>query len=131
MSDVQLSAELIRFIQTTLPSYDAAVMLVRVSRDPERAWTAEGLAGAMGLDASSAPEVRQLLEHFANAGVLEAAGEGTFRLVPETGDLRAVVDELRTAYDRRPVTLIRAIDSASRAKIQSFADSFKLKRDRE
>jgi hypothetical protein len=131
MSDVQLSPELIRFIQTTLPSYDAAVILVRVSRDPERAWTAEELAEAMGLDARSAPEVRQLLDHFAQAGVLEIAGEGTFHLVPETGAMRAVVDELRTAYDRRPVTLIRAIDSASRAKIQSFADAFRLKRERD
>lgn len=131
MSDVQLSPELIRFIQTTLPSYDAAVILVRVSRDPERAWTAESLAETMGLDARSAPEVRQLLEHFAHAGALETAGEGAFRLAPETGDLRAVVDELRTAYDRRPVTLIRAVDTASRAKIQSFADAFRLKRERE
>ena len=44
---------------------------------------------------------------------------------------RAVVDELRMAYDRRPVTLIRAIDSSTRSKIQSFADAFKLKRERE
>ena len=62
------------------------------------------------------------------SGVLERSGEDSFRLATEA---RTVVEELRVAYDRRPVTLIRAIDSASRAKIQSFADSFRLKRDRE
>jgi hypothetical protein len=131
MSDPQLSPELIRFIQTTLPSYDAAVILVSVSRAPDRTWTAADLSAQMGVDPGSTQHVQQHLEDFARAGVLDRVEPDGFRLQPAGHESRTVVEELRMAYDRRPVTLIRAIDSAARAKIQSFADSFKLKRDRE
>lgn len=125
MSEPALSPELIRFIQTSLPSYDAAVFLVCVARDPGRDWNLIGLATAVGMDPAS---VTDPVEHLLKSGVLERTGEDTFRVAEEA---RAVVEELRVAYDRRPVTLIRAIDAAARAKIQSFADSFRLKRDRE
>ena len=131
MSDPQLSPELIRFIQTTLPSYDAAVILVFLSRDPERAWTLDQVTSAMGMGSESTEEVRRHMGHFVHVGVLMLSEEGAFRLVPSSHPLRKMVEELRMAYDRRPVTLIRAIDSAERLKIQSFADSFKLKRERE
>jgi hypothetical protein len=131
VSDAQLSPELIRFIQTSLPSYDAAVVLVHLSRVPERVWTPETLAQAMGMDVSGANEVHRLLEDFVQSGVLEIAGEGEFRLAPAEHPSRAILDELRIAYDRRPVTLVRAIDAVARTKIQSFADAFRLKRERD
>jgi hypothetical protein len=131
MADVPLPPELIRFIQTTLPSYDAAVTLVFLSREPEREWTAETLTSAMGMGAGSVGDVRSHLEHFGRVGVLDRVREDAFRLVPASHEWGPVIEELRTAYDQRPVTLIRAIDSAARAKIQSFADSFRLKRDRD
>ena len=125
MSQPAFSPELIRFIQTSLPSYDAAVFLVCLSRDPGRDWSLDDLAAGLGLDLAL---VTTHVEQFLKSGVLERSGEDSFRLATEA---RTVAEELRVAYDRRPVTLIRAIDSASRAKIQSFADSFRLKRDRE
>ena len=131
MSDPKLSQELLRFIQMAIPSYDAAVLLVTISRQPERTWTVEGLAAVMGVNSGVTLPVRQLLDHFVQSGVLEPSGEGAFLLVPPSHESRAVVEELRQAYDHRPVTLIRAVDSAARAKIQSFADSFKLRRERE
>ena len=131
MSDAQLSLELIRFIQTTLPSYDAAVILVFISRFHDRTWTVDDVVGSMGMDTSAGPEVRRYVDHLVSAGVLEPAEGERFRLVAASEPARKMVDELRMAYDRRPVTLIRAIDSAARSKIQSFADAFKLKRDGE
>jgi hypothetical protein len=130
MSDAQLSVELMRFIQTALPSYDAAVVLVFLSRAPDRAWTVDTLVDAMGLHQEAVPDVRRLVDDFTRAGVLEHVAEDAFRLVAVEHPAREIVEELRMAYDRRPVTLIRAIDLVSRAKIQSFADSFRLKRDR-
>jgi hypothetical protein len=127
MSERSLSAELVRFIQTSLGSYDAAVLLVCISREPDLGWTRERLAAALGMDSTAQP-VSEHVEQFLRAGVLEPEGETSFRLAP---GFRDVVEELRVAYDRRPVTLIRVIDSVARAKIQSFADSFKLKRDRD
>lgn len=131
MSDSQFSPELLQFIHAFLWSYDAAVILVFLSRDPERTWTVEEVLSAMGMDPGAAGGVRQHVENFGKAGVLELTEEGGFRVVPVSHPSRAVVEELRMAYDHRPVTLIRAIDSATRSKIQSFADAFKLKRERE
>jgi hypothetical protein len=85
----------------------------------------------MGMGAGSVGDVRSHLEHFGRVGVLDRVREDAFRLVPASHEWSPVIEELRTAYDQRPVTLIRAIDSAARAKIQSFADSFRLKRDRD
>jgi hypothetical protein len=129
MSEFDLSPALIQFIAGALPSYDAAVVLVHVSREPEGVWTVERLVEVIGPESMEIPAARRYMEHFARAGLLEVLREGEYRLGPQSDETRAIIEELRLAYDERPVTLVRAFDSAARAKIQSFADAFRLKRD--
>lgn len=129
MTRADLAPELIQFIHAMVPSYESAVVLVHVSRDPDRVWDVEGVVAEIGPESIAAPAVRQHLDHFLRAGLLGALPEDRFQFQPRSEELRTVVHNLRVAYDQRPVTLIRVIDSAARAKIQSFADSFKLKRD--
>lgn len=128
MAEADLSPELIRFIHATLPSYEAAVVLVYVSREAERSWTLEDLVSAIGPESIDAAAARAHVEHFVRLGILEALSSEQFRFRSQE-EAAAVVAQLRLAYDERPVTLIRALDTAARAKIQSFADAFRLKRE--
>jgi hypothetical protein len=123
-----LSPELIDFIRTSLSSYDAAVLLVFMSRHPDRAWSLDEIVSDAGVGPLAPRVARQTLDDLARAGLI-AAIDDRFGYRPASEALRRLVDELRIAYDERPVTLIRIIDSAARARLQSFADSFKLKRD--
>jgi hypothetical protein len=43
--------------------------------------------------------------------------------------LACAVEQLAEAYNERPVTLIRTIYAPAETKIQSFADSFKFRKD--
>ena len=115
-----------RFIRRSLPSYRAAEVLVHVARDEARSWTAEEIAEA--IPALAADAVRKDLDHLAREELLAAEPDGRYRFAPRTEESRAGVALLVEAYDRRPVTLVRIMDSLATERIRSFADSFRLKK---
>jgi len=118
--------ELVRFIRRTLPTYRAAEVLVSVARDPARAWSTDEIVAVFpGLTAEA---VHEYLAHFAQEGLVVADEAGRHRYAPRSEDLRAAVVLLTEAYDRRPVTLVRVMDSLGTERIRSFADSFRLKK---
>jgi hypothetical protein len=129
MAEPNLSPALIQFIRAMFPSYDAAVVLIHVSREPSATWGIERLVASIGPESIGLSAVRQHLEHFVRVGLVVEAPQGEFQLSPSSEETRGVILELVLAYDERPVTLVRALDSAARARIQSFADAFRLKRD--
>lgn len=129
MAESDLSPALIQFIHGMLPSYEATVVLVHVWRQPGRAWSVEELVTQIGPAAIDVQAARHHLEQFVRAGLLQERAPSEYGLGPRWEELQTVLEELRVAYDERPVTLIRALDSAARARIQAFADAFRLKRD--
>jgi hypothetical protein len=129
MTDSPLSQDLTDFIRSTLPTLQAAELLIVVARDPTRAWTPQALMESMPSSTLTREAASEFLRHFARAGLVRDQGDETFRFDPASEELRGVVAMLADAYDHRPVTLIRVIDSMSTARIQSFADAFRLKRD--
>lgn len=129
MTETGFSAELLRFISTTVPTYPAAELLVFLTRDPGRSWTAEDLAQVIPLATLTNEALGDYLAHFERSGLLRRSADG-YRYEPASEALRAAVAALVEAYDHRPVTLVRVVYTIATAKIQSFADAFKLKRDR-
>jgi hypothetical protein len=117
---------LVRFIRRSLPSYRAAEVLVHVARAPGRPCTAEELAAAM--PGVAIEGVREELGHFVREGLV-VEEDGRYRYAPASEPLRDAVALLVEAYDRRPVTLVRLMDSLRTERIRSFADAFRLKRD--
>ena len=107
MEDADFSDEFCRFVQGTLPSVEAAELLLAACRDPgqalERGKHAEGLRAA---------------------GLLDEA----LRYRPASAALGAHVQTLAQAWEERPVTLIRLIYALRDGKIRSFADAFKLRK---
>lgn len=126
MSD--LPHDLIRFLRDVVPSYEAAVFLALAAKEKDRAWTADELAERMGGGAITAEGVRGFVEHFERRGIVLSNPDGSFRLILEDDELGKVVDDLRAAYERKPVTLVRVMRSID-AQLRSFSDSFRLKRE--
>ena len=126
MTNSQLPDELTRFIRSTIPSYDAAVVLLLVARVEERAWSPPEVAERTGLSREAA---ENHLEHFVRTEILARTTDGAYRFHPTSDSSRHAVIALHKAYEQLPVTLIRVIYSAADEKIRAFADSFKLKRE--
>ncbi len=129
MDDSAFSDEFCRFIQTWLPSVDAAEVLLLVAREHDQWWEAAGIARALRPSGTTVSEadVTRALEQFQTAGLIAVGPDKRVQYRPANNDVRAQVDMLAQAYKERPVTLIRMIYALRDTKIQSFADAFKLK----
>ncbi len=129
MLDADFSDDFCRFIQTTIPDVDAAELLLAVSAQPEVWWEPAQLGGKVRLARGITDvEAARYFETFQNRGLLATGPDRRFRYRPKSEELAAHVRTLATAYNERPVTLIRMIYALRDAKIRSFADAFKLRR---
>ena len=124
MEDAQFSDEFCRFLQTTVPSVDAAELLLRLQRDPARWWSAGELAATPLAEA----DVARYLETFQARGLIANDPDRRVQYQPASAVLDSYVRTLAQAYSERPVTLIRVIYALRDSKIRSFADAFKLRR---
>ena len=129
MTGPPLSQELTDFIRSSLPSYPAAEVLVRVSREAGRAWTPQEIVETVPPLNLTPEAAKEYLVHFVSSGLMRAEPGVSFSFFPSSEQLKNAVALLADAYDHRPVTLIRTMASIATATIQSFADSFRLKRD--
>jgi hypothetical protein len=125
MTAAELSPVLVRFLQTSIPSFSAAEILLFLVDHGEQEWAPEAIVQAMQPTAVTLQEVEQALALFRAQGLVREQPPGRFRYAGTT----AAVAELAQAYRERPVTLIRTIYALADLKIQSFADSFRLKKD--
>lgn len=112
-----------------MPTYPAVELLVFLARSPGRSWTPEDLVHESPLAHLSVEAARQYLAHFESTGLLRRDADGGHRYAPASEEISAAVSALVDAYDHRPVTLVRTVYSIAVARIQSFADSFRWKRD--
>lgn len=120
---------LVRFIRSTLPSYEATVLLVHIAREPARAWAMEELVAHMGPAFVSLEAARRHADHFERCGLVKRLARDRYRYAPRTDELRARVDELLDCYQHRPVTLVRVAYAAANARIRSFSDAFRIRRE--
>jgi hypothetical protein len=106
VEDVDFSDAFCRFVQTHLPSVEAAELLLHVRRTP-------------GVPPPPHRDTAKYLQAFRAAGLLDEGSE----------ELKAHLATLAKAYEERPVTLVRLIYALHDRKIRSFADAFKLRKD--
>lgn len=123
-----LSRSLIEFINECVPTYQAAELLLFFAAHPDGDFSVEEIVVAMRPVVITVPAVREYVSLFGDKGLIVEA-QGRYRYGPSTGELERGIGELAHAYNERPVTLIRAVYQIADGKIQSFADSFKLKED--
>jgi hypothetical protein len=123
-----LPQSLLEFIHRSIPTYQAAEVLLFLAAHPDRAFLPEEIVVAMRPIVITAPAVREYVEVFRQSGLV-IDRDGRFVYGAATPELDRHVAELARAYSERPVTLIGSIYRIADSKIRSFAESFKLRRD--
>jgi hypothetical protein len=116
MEDADFSDDFCRFIQSAIPSVDAAESLLALM-------TAEGQPVPV-----SPGEPSRLVEALRACGLVELDRHGRACFAPATPELRRHAQTLANAYRERPVTLIRVIYALRDAKIKSFAEAFRIRK---
>jgi hypothetical protein len=126
MIDSDFPEELCLLIRDTIPTIEAAELLIVLCRDPARQWKPEEIVHEIRPTVISESEVRKCLVLFRACGLVIENQDARFQYQPASAALASTVGTLVKAYNERPVTLMRLIYSG---KIQSFADAFKIKKD--
>jgi hypothetical protein len=128
LEDSAFSDQFCRFLQTAVPTVDAAELLLAVAAERQRWWRAAELAAALRpATIVSEADTARYLEQFQAAGLV-AAGPDQQVQYSADNDTATHVNMLARAYKERPVTLFRVIYALRDLKIQSFADAFRLRR---
>jgi len=128
MEDSAFSDEFCRFIQTVLPSVDAAELLLALFENADTWWAPAVLAARLRPASSiSDADALRYLDHFQARGLIAVGPDKRVQFRPANEALHDNVRTLAQAYQERPVTLIRMIYALRDTKIQSFADAFKLR----
>jgi hypothetical protein len=102
--------------------------LVFFAGKPESTWTREDLIGTFQSRGFSDTVVTEHLKQFCQSGLLREEA-GRFSYHPENPSLAGAVEMLVTAFNERPVTLIRTIYALADDPLRSFSDAFRFKKE--
>lgn len=128
MEDAEFSDAFCGFIQTNIPSVEAAELLLSLVRQPDEALSpAEAPARLAPGGVLTQAEAARLLEAFQARGLLGGEPGRGYRYDPISEELRVHVNTLARAYNERPVTLVRIIYALRDSRMRSFADAFRLR----
>jgi hypothetical protein len=118
------------FIAAHVESVLQLELLLLLHAQAPRQWTAQELAQELRIDAAWAPGQ---LAGLAEAGVLAATADvpPAYRYDPRTPQLDDAVRGLAREYETRRVTIIGLIFSKPIDKIRSFADAFRIRKDKD
>jgi hypothetical protein len=128
MTDPDFPDELRSLIQETIPTLDAAELLLLLAQHHDRLYSIGAIIEAMRPTGVSESTARRYLQQFESRGVISRAENESYRYAAATPELEAAVKALTRVYNERPVTLVRMIYSLKDEKIRSFADAFRLKK---
>jgi hypothetical protein len=128
VSEKAFSEELEKFIAAEINSLEQLEILLLLSGNPHKWWTA---AGVYDVVKSSVQSVRDRLEEMVLRGILRKEDESELRYQfgPKNDAIWKVTSELRDAYKERSVKVVQAIYSKPPDAVQEFARAFRLRRD--
>jgi hypothetical protein len=120
-------ADIKQFIADTIDSVAQLEVLLLLRSEPSKVWTAQEAGKAL----YSAADVTALLMADLHAKrLLAAGGQNGYIYRPERPELASSVDQLAELYRQRRVAVITAIYTKPIDKIRSFADAFRLRKDK-
>lgn len=115
------------FLQRSVPSVDAAELLLLLAEDRERAWELEELRERLStMSVLSEADVLRNVDALQSNDVVAREADRRVRY-RGSASLDGHVATLARLYVERPVTLFRTIYALRDAKIKTFADAFKLR----
>lgn len=129
MSEKVFSDELEKFIAAEINSLEQLEILLLLSGNPHKWWTATGVYEVIK---SSVQSVHDRLNEMADRGLLnkEADSEVRYQFSPKNEQVWKVTSELRDAYKERSVKVVQAIYNKPPDAVQEFARAFRLRKDK-
>jgi hypothetical protein len=121
-----LDIRLRRFISENIPSVEQLEIVLLMAANAVKAWTADEVFAVIQSNRAS---IEARLKHLAARGFFELDESGGYRYKPREQELAECVAALQNAYKESRVKVIEAI-YAPVDPAQTFADSFKIKRDK-
>jgi hypothetical protein len=128
MSESGFSEELDRFLAQEIHSVEQLEILLLLSGNTDRWWTAGSVYDVVKSNLNS---VEERLKQMAERGFLQKAQdpEPGFKFEPKDARVRDLVSQLRTAYKERSVKVVQAIYSKPPDAVQEFARAFRIRKD--
>lgn len=128
MSERIFSEDLEKFIAAEINSLEQLEILLLLSGNPHKWWTANGVYDVIK---SSVQSVQDRLDEMVHRGMLrkETDSEVRYQFGPTNEDVWRITSELRDAYKERSVKVVQAIYSKPPDAVQEFARAFRLRRD--
>jgi hypothetical protein len=118
------------FLRDYVPSFWAMELMMLMSSDPARDWTAEQLTAELR---ASLALVNDLLAQFESKGLIaQTSARGNhplYRWRPESAELDATARGAIQAYQTTPRQVLRMILDTPSDRIRTFADAFRFKKD--
>ncbi|HTD65305.1 MAG TPA: hypothetical protein VK846_02090 [Candidatus Limnocylindria bacterium] len=122
----------VRFIASHIRSLEQLEVLLLLSAQPHRDWTA---ADVYNVVRSSEASIFERLDELRMSGLLSSVESGgsvakTYRFAPSSPELAAVTDLLAHEHKERRVKIVELIYSPQAEPLKGFADAFKFKKDK-
>lgn len=127
MDDSDISQTVRTLILERIDSVVQLEVLLLLYGSPDRARTAQEVAQELRIDASWA---QGQLGELAARGLAADEGNDAFRYAPGTPELDRAVAQMSRDYTERRVRIITLIFSKPVDKLRSFADAFRLRKDK-
>lgn len=119
-----------RFVTSHIASVLQLEALLLMRTEPEREWTAEEVSRSLYAAPSAIAD--QLFDLEAKGLIVRSnAPQPGFRYHPVNGELAAVVERLADLYRERRVAVIALIYSEVTDSARTFADAFRLRKEKE
>jgi predicted ArsR family transcriptional regulator len=130
VTDKGLSEEVKKFITDHINSLEQLEILLLLHSHPQQEWTAQAVSQELRLSQASAAMRLADLEKRGLLGVKETA-DPLYRYQPQKPDFEPTVDSLAKSYPDYRFTVINLIFSKPLDKIQTLADAFKFREDKD
>jgi hypothetical protein len=129
VSENAFSKELDKFVTREVESLEQLEVLLLLSGNPHKWWTATGVYEVVKSNPAS---VQARLEQMWERGMLrkESTSEVRYQFAPADQSLWSIVNELRDAYKERPVKVVQAIYSKPPDSVQEFARAFRVRKEK-
>jgi hypothetical protein len=116
------------FVRSSIRSVWALELMLALRAAPERVWSVDELVRELRGSPTLAADA---LESLHAAGLIVRYEDGRVAYAPVSPVVASFADRLAQIYRERPGRVIRAIVSSPNDKLQTFADAFRLKGDKD
>ena len=128
MSQDEIPPNVRRFLSDHVESVVQVEALLLLHARPDVAFGSADVAAALKVEPAWAGAQ---LSNLRSRGILAEVAPGAYRWAPATAEIGSAVDGLARAYADRRVTVIGLIYARPSEPLRSFADAFRIRRDKD